>query len=129
MDQPFEVQIWECDPLVIEDDRGDVRFAARCKVEFTPADPADDTGFIKVVPSEEGQWTYSMEVDCREPPLPIVPNLPFYKGVREGRTLFGHDDEGTDFTWYVNEDAKRFLLDRKNGVLPVPPEREEEDDL
>ncbi len=109
-----ESQIWDCDPLVIVDSDEKVAFAGRCKMEFSPSDGREEQGRLCVLNVLVEGRQLSMVAEGRlledESPLPQLP--PFAMRLRAGRTYWGEDEEGSEFTWYVNGDAERYLVSR-----------------
>lgn len=108
-----EVEIWECEPLVIEGSGGEILFAGRCRIEFAPDSPERFSGTAVAPDLLIGDREVRMTVD-EVLPSPPSPVMSIFYGKREGRTLYGHDAEGNSFTWYVNSDADRAIL--RHGV-------------
>lgn len=112
-----EIEIWECDPLVITDLAGEVIFGGKCKIEFAPDDASRETGSALALGLELHGKDVKIEVEGRTPYLP-APTPGFFFAIREGRTLWGHNDDGESFTWFINADADRALAQRAAGLRP-----------
>lgn len=105
-----QVEIWECDPLVIEDGKDQVLFAGRASVEFTPSIEDPMLGLIEASEVLLGH-PLRITLDGRQAAFPTAgPGWQF--AYREGRTLWGHDDAEAVYTLYIGTDAERFLRER-----------------
>jgi hypothetical protein len=102
-----EILVWSCVPLVIVDPNEGMVYAMNTQVEFQPDPENPQAGIaIAVTPAESG-WIPSLRVSQRFDD-PVAP----YPGerTRGGSTLFGEDEEGFSFTWYINAAADRVIL-------------------
>ena len=113
------VQVWDCDPLVVVDDDGELALSDRCDVEFTPGPSDGNTGRAVAQRSRDG-WTPTLNVASR-----IDDYSDFRLGQRAGFTLRGADDEGYGFTWYVNRAAVRYLTELRRHEIPPSGEESE----
>ena len=116
-DRVPETQIWKCDPLVVANEGGDIVFAGRSVIEFTPDDLAENTGTAFAPDLMLDDKAFRIVVDAVGPRAPS-PSPGFYFALRDGRTLWGHDDAGNTFTWFVNADAERALREYDAGLKP-----------
>jgi len=106
-------QIWECRPLVIFHDIDGVVFAANAEVEYRPSQ--EGYGHAKSTTATPFGWHPEIEIQAwQEPAFKL--GIPGYQPPR-GRTLYGQDDEGDFFSWYIGHDATQFLLGNPEGEL------------
>ena len=110
-----DVQIWDCDPLLVVDEHGAVAFSKRTKVEWHPSDGGQ--GHLYCL-TDRDDWKPDLEIEHK-----LVINAqvrPAQGGIgsRPGVTLFGHDEAGKGYTWYINGAADEYLTD--DGGKPPP---------
>ena len=107
------VEIWECDPLVIADSNDAVLFAGRAQVEFTPSKIDPILGLMEIPEALLGH-RLKITIEGKKATLPSAgPGWQF--AFREGRTLWGRDDAEAAYTLYIGTDAEQFLRERRGS--------------
>lgn len=102
---PGDVQIWECNPLLILDANGVVVFAQATKLEFTPI--LEDPSIVgHAVSSDAGALAALPEIAVAT--RQYIDN-PIEMSRRQGIILQGADQSGSQVTWLINGAADRFL--------------------
>jgi|GEM_PF-2325415 len=103
---PNDVQVWDCEPLVIADSLGNVQFSGNIQIEFTPtSEMGGQLGFAQF--SEDSLASgHSCAVD-----LCVYYDNPVRFGFRQGVTMMGRDASGAEVNWYINGSADKFLTE------------------
>ncbi len=108
---------------------GGIVYAENTDVEFEPSDSREIEGKATVVKGDRSGWKPVLFVTHRQN-LPV--SIDLHIRSRGGFTLFGADETGRSFTWYIGAAADRVLVDRKLGgnyeadaPLILPPELED----
>ena len=113
-----DVEIWDCQPLVIADADNVIYFADNAKIEFTP-------------PSKGSQNAGSVifDTDLVEPKVRSlsVELIEYYDSPqmmfrRQGMVLKGSNPDGFTMIWYIGGAADRFMTDPTEGDLPYDEE-------
>jgi hypothetical protein len=106
---PQDVQVWKCDPLVVTLGSSEVAYAHKTDLEFTPLDSPDLVGkAIAMTPDPEGirpEITIISRLYIDAP----SPTPRFAR--RQGIVLTGVDQFDEPVTWYVNGAADHFLTE------------------
>ena len=105
---PLTTQVWECTPLVILNEAGDVEFSQICTVEFKPTGKASPIGFAEVVGNIG---------DSPAPKLTITKLV--LRGQRVGRSRYDSESSSgmilrgsymeANMRWYVDGPAIEIL--------------------
>lgn len=104
---PNFVEVWQCDPLLVVDENEEILYNARTDVEFTADDASGMQGGALALRPDASGFQPWLSVDGHLAASPTIRNL--YAGQREGFTVFGHDEEGRQFTWYIGQAAVEFI--------------------
>jgi hypothetical protein len=102
---PDDVQIWECNPLLILGGSGEVVFGKATNLEFTPLDSAAAVvgHAICLTPGDDGVCP-EIAIATRQ----YIDN-PIEMARRQGIILQGTDQNDHPVTWLINGAADRFL--------------------
>ena len=97
---PADTIVWDCDPLVIVELSGEVAFAGKAQVEFTPTsgDRGDANALV------EGGFTLDVDQRINRPV-----SIDMHVSPRGGFTLLGRDAGGNEMTWLIGRAADDFL--------------------
>jgi hypothetical protein len=105
--KPLDVQIWECDPLIVVMTGNEVAYAHRTKIEFTPFDSTTMIGHgLVLTPDHEGVCPEIAAVSRQYIDMPVDG---FVFARRQGIILMGTDQFQAPVTWYINGAADNFL--------------------
>jgi len=122
---PTDPQIWHCAPLVVVHPADGVVYAQSTDVEFRPDDASCRTGQARALTPAPNGWCPEMRVSQRIDEM-VEPSVSMR--ARGGATLFGDDEEGFSFAWYIDRAADRFITqgsgERESRVTsPLTPDQ------
>ena len=102
---PLDVQIWECNPLLVVKASTQVVYGQETKIEFTPFQSTSTIigHAIALVPDKDG-INPQISISTRQ----YIDN-PIELSRRQGITLLGVDQAGEPVEWLINGSADRFL--------------------
>lgn len=110
-----DVQIWDCDPLVIILAGSEIAYSQRTKVEFTPISSDETFGRAVAIQGDPEGFLPTIEISAKigvrlalKRYFPAVDSM--YFGGREGLMLEGTDQFDDPVTWLINEAAVQFIL-------------------
>ena len=113
---PTDIQIWHCEPLVIQSNEDGIVFAGKADVEFEPDPGNPQLGNVRANIDLEG-WQPAMSLTSRVD-MPMVADP--QRRVRGGFLVFGVAGEGNSFTWHVDGAADQILIDQERPNEAVP---------
>ena len=115
---PMDVQIWECNPLVVLGDGEAIEFGQETNLEFTPFESSTTTigHAIALSPGKNGQ-TPQISINTRQ----YIDN-PIEMSRRQGIVLQGFDQEQKPVTWLINGAADRFFTTPGADQIPYDEE-------
>jgi len=102
---PSDVQVWECNPLLVVNDKNDVVYGKATNLEFTPFESASTTiGHAVALTQASDGVSPEIAISTRQ----YIDN-PIEMSRRQGIILQGVDQNGYPVSWYINGAADRFL--------------------
>ena len=116
--KPLDVQIWDCNPLLILKADENVAYAQPTKIEFTPFDETSPTigHAIALVPGKDGVCP-EISITTRQ----YIDNQ-IEMAKRQGIVLLGTDQNGETIEWFINGAADRFMTTPDPEQLPYDEE-------
>ena len=106
---PLDTQVWECTPLVVLNEAGDIEFSQGCTVEYTPTGKKSPFAYAKVTGGPNDDQLPVLEVrfiDRKEAVITRISWLAF--PVPMGTILYG-TDIGEEYRWFINGPAIQVL--------------------
>ena len=115
---PLDVQIWECNPLVVLGDGDEVEFGQETKLEFTPFESSTTTigHAIALKSGKTGKYP-EISINTRQ----YIDN-PIEMSRRQGIILQGFDQDEKPVTWLINGAADRFFTSPETEEVPYDEE-------
>ena len=116
-------RVWDCEPLLVIDDKGEVVFAGSTDVDVHPH--RDGTADLLAHAKING-WQPSLVAAKLSVQASTGTVLGGGMSHRGGLICTGHDPEGNGFTWYINGSAERvaqrYLVPFELGSPETPVE-------
>jgi hypothetical protein len=115
---PLDVQIWECNPLVVLGDGDAIEYGQETNLEFTPFESSTTTigHAIALKPGKIGQIP-QISVNTRQ----YIDN-PLELSRRQGIILQGLDQDQKPVTWLINGAADRYFTTPGTEQIPYDEE-------
>ena len=117
----LDVQIWDCDPLVIVLNDVDVAYAYHTDVEFTPFDSKECIGHAVALKPDPDRLRPEISINSR---TTVVRADGWRLGARQGLILTGVDQFDEPVTWHINSAADQFLITPITDDVPFDEENE-----
>ncbi len=106
---PLDPRVWECSPLVILNEAGDIEFAEACTVEFSPTGRTKPYGFARILTGSPECESRVLNVELiRRREIDTLRYAWVNLSIPNGLILNG-TEMGQEFTWYINGPALEVL--------------------
>jgi len=116
--KPEDVQIWECNPLMVLRGADEVTYARPTKIEFTPFE-SSKTVFGHAIALEAAADGVSPQISIAT--RQYIDN-PIEMARRQGIVLQGTDQNDLPVTWLINGAADRFMTTPEAEQIPYDEE-------
>ena len=115
-----DVQVWDCDPLVVVGANDEVAYARHTKIEFTPVESESIIAHAVAIPPASDGTRPEIVVISRQ--YIDMPADGFALSRRQGIILGGTDQYDLPVTWYINGAADHFLTIDHTDDVPYDEE-------